>query len=350
MGANFPAIDGDGHILERQDEIRPYLDDPWRARSTPLWPGVQPWDAHLSGNIKRPAGYGRKPGARQGAREQVDIWHRILDDHDIEQAILFTTGSANACKLQERAFAAAVSTAVNRHLANDYVTDRLHPVGVLPLRDPDAAAREVERASALGLRAFEILTDGLPFGLGDPFFDPVYEAAQAADVAICIHGSRSAAHEWGTDKLSTFAEVHCYGFPAGMLLNFTSVMAQGVPIRFPRLRLAFLEIGATWLPYYLDRLDEHWEKRHEEEMPHLGKKPSAVFRDSTIKVSIEGKESLLRETINFVGVEHLIYATDIPHWDGEFPENLEEIRAANTINDEEKRAILRDNAKSLYAL
>jgi predicted TIM-barrel fold metal-dependent hydrolase len=135
-----------------------------------------------------------------------------------------------------------------------------------------------------------------------------------------------------------------------MLLNFTSVMAQGVPIRFPRLRLAFLEIGATWLPYYLDRLDEHWEKRHEEEMPHLGKKPSAVFRDSTIKVSIEGKESLLRETIDFVGVEHLIYATDIPHWDGEFPENLEEIRATNVINDKEKQAILRENAKSLYAL
>jgi predicted TIM-barrel fold metal-dependent hydrolase len=346
MASAFPAIDADGHILERQEEIRPYLDERWRARSTQLWPGVQPWDAHLSGKITRPCGYARK----LKAKEQVGVWNQILEDHDIEQAILFTTGSGNASKLQEPAFAVAVSTAVNRHLAHDYLTDRLHPVGVLPMRDPDAAAREVERAAGLGLRAFEILTDGLPFGLGDPFFDPVYQAAESANVAICIHGSRSAAHEWGADKLKTFAEVHCYGFPAGMLLNFTSVMAQGVPVRFPRLRLAFLEIGATWLPYYLDRLDEHWEKRGEDEMPHLAKKPSAIFRDSTIKVSIEGKESLLRETIDFVGVEHLLYATDIPHWDGEFPENLEEIREANVISDAERRAILHDNARELYAI
>jgi hypothetical protein len=36
-----------------------------------------------------------------------------------------------------------------------------------------------------------------------------------------------------------------------------------------KLRFAFLEIGATWLPYYLDRLDEHWEKRAVIEMPLL---------------------------------------------------------------------------------
>jgi predicted TIM-barrel fold metal-dependent hydrolase len=114
--------------------------------------------------------------------------------------------------------------------------------------------------------------------------------------------------------------------------------------------MAFLEIGATWLPYYLDRLDEHWEKRGEEEMPYLNKKPSDVFRESSIKVSIEGKESLLRETVDFVGVEHLVYATDVPHWDGEFPENLEEIRATDVIDDDEKKAILRDNAEALFAL
>ncbi|MEE8223927.1 MAG: amidohydrolase family protein, partial [Alphaproteobacteria bacterium] len=132
--------------------------------------------------------------------------------------------------------------------------------------------------------------------------------------------------------------------------NFTSVMCQGVPVRFPNLRLAFLEIGATWLPYYLDRLDEHWEKRGEEEMPHLKQKPSEVFRESTIKVSIEGKETLLRQTVDFVGAEHLVYATDVPHWDGEFPENLEEIRAVNNLTEAEKTAILHDNAQELFSL
>jgi histidinol-phosphate/aromatic aminotransferase/cobyric acid decarboxylase-like protein len=83
----------------------------------------------------------------------------------------------------------------------------------------------------------------------------------------------------------------------------------------------------------------------------------ASERDFTVSVdallaavSIEGKESLLRETIAFAGAEHLIYATDVPHWDGEFPGNLEEIRDANELSDAEKTAILHDNTKELFSL
>jgi len=347
MATAIPVIDADGHILEQQSEVRNYLDDRWKGRQTPLWPGGQPWDTELSGKLKPPYGYNRSMNAKQ----QVALWHRICDDHDIDKAVLFPTGSGNVVKLQEPDFCRDVSRAVNRHFAADYMTDRLFPMGVLPMRDPQAAAAEVEYASQeLGLKGFEVLPDGLPFGLGDPFFDPVYEAAEACGATIGVHGTRHWAHEWGAGKLKTFAEVHCYAFPAGVILNFTSVIAQGLTERFPGLKMGFLEIGCTWLPYYLDRMDEHWEKRAEEEMPLLKKKPSDTFRESNLKVSLEGKESLLRETIDFVGVEHLIYATDVPHWDGEFPENLEEIRAANNLTDAEKKAILHDNAQELFSL
>ncbi len=347
MANAIPAIDADGHIFEQQSEVRNYLDDRWKGRETPLWPGGQPWDTELSGKLEPPYGYNRSMNAKQ----QVALWNRICDDHDIDKAVLFPTGSGNVVKLQEPDFARDVCRAVNRHFAADYMTDRLFPMGVLPMRDPQAAAAEVEYASQdLGLKGFEVLPDGLPFGLGDPFFDPVYETAQACGATIGVHGTRHWAHEWGAGKLKTFAEVHCYAFPAGVILNFTSVIAQGLTARFPDLKMGFLEIGATWLPYYLDRMDEHWEKRAEEEMPLLKKKPSDTFRDSRLKVSLEGKESLLRETIDFVGAEHLIYATDVPHWDGEFPENLEEIRAVNNLTEAEKTAILHDNAQELFSL
>lgn len=347
MCAAIPAIDADGHILERQDEIRKYLDKRWAGRDSSLWPGGQNWDPELSGKLPPPYGYDR----RLGAKQQRELWMRILDDHDMEKAVLFPTGSGNVEKCQERDYARDVCRAVNRHFAADYQTDRLFPLGVLPMRDPEDAALEMEYAvKELGLKGFEVVTDGLPFGLGDPFFDPVYETAQKVGATIGIHGTRHWSHEWGANKLRTFSEVHSYAFPAGIILNFTSVMCQGLPIRFPKLKMGFLEVGATWLPYYLDRLDEHWEKRAEEEMPLLKKKPSQTFRESSLKVSLEGKESLLRETVDFVGAEHLIYATDVPHWDGEFPENLEEIRATNVITDNEKRAILHDNTEALFSL
>lgn len=347
MAATIPAIDGDGHVFEQMEAVRPYLDKRWSGRDTRLWPHLQPWDTFLNGRITSPYGY----SPRMPADEQVALWNRILDDHGIDQVILFPTSAGSVTKLQERDFANDVARAVNRHFATDYQTGRLHPVGVLPMRDPEAAAREVEYATTeLGLKGFEILPDSLPFGLGDPFYDPVYEAAQACGATIAIHGGRVGANDWGGQKLAAFGEVHAYAFIAGIMLNFTSVLCQGLPVRFPELRLGFLEVGATWLPYYLDRLDEHWEKRGAEEMPLLDRKPSQLFRSSRIKVSIEGKETLLRETIDFVGVEHLIYATDIPHWDGEFPENLEDLRAANNLSAAEKQAILRDNARALYAI
>ncbi|MGY9004816.1 MAG: amidohydrolase family protein [Alphaproteobacteria bacterium] len=347
MATSIPAIDADGHILERQDEIRKYMDAPWSGRTTNLWPGGQPWDNELSGDIEPPYGYNRS----MDSKAQREVWERILDDHEISMAVLFPTGSGNIAKNQEPEFAKAVCRGVNRHFANDYMTDRLFPLGALPMCDPQAAAAELEYASnELGLKGFEVVTDGLPFGLGDPFYDPVYEVAEKCGATIGIHGTRHWAHEWGANKLKTFAEVHAYGFAAGAMLHFTSVMCQGLTIRFPKLKMGFLEVGATWLPYFLDRLDEHWEKRAEVEMPLLKKKPSDIFRESSLKVSIEGKETLLSETIDFVGAQHLVYATDVPHWDGEFPENLEEIRATNTLTDAQKQALLYDNTKELFSL
>src|SRR3546814_14863074 len=115
-----------------------------------------------------------------------------------------------------------------------------------------------------------------------------------------IHGTRHWSHEWGAAKLRTFAEVHCYAFPAGLIMNFTSVMANAVPIKFPTLRMAFLDVGATWLPYYLARLDEHWEKRGKEEMPLIKQKPTQLFRNSRPKVSQSAGEPLLATTHDFL--------------------------------------------------
>jgi predicted TIM-barrel fold metal-dependent hydrolase len=345
--ATLPAIDADGHILERESEILTYLEGKWKGRKTELWPGCQPWDTNLFETLGNTQNY----KADLSAKGQVKTWQRILDENEIETAVLFPTGSGNIGKLQETEFAIAACRAVNDHFAADYATKRLKPVGVLPLRNAQAAADELRRAvTKLGLIGFEILTTGLPFALGDPYYDPVFKAAEELGATLCIHGTRHWAHEFGSSILNTFSEVHAYAFPAGVMLQFTSIMGQGVPVRFPRLRLAFLEVGATWLPYYLDRLDEHWEKRGHVDMPFVKEKPSQLFKRSNIKVSIEADEQLLAQTIEVVGVEHFVFATDVPHWDCEFPGNLRHLRGHRGITTEQKQQILYSNAKELFNL
>ena len=56
--AHFPVIDTDGHVLERQSDIRKYLEPPWDKRPTPLWPGDQPWDNDMMDSFEM-AGNGK---------------------------------------------------------------------------------------------------------------------------------------------------------------------------------------------------------------------------------------------------------------------------------------------------
>ena len=348
MAPDLTAIDADGHIIERESDVRKYLPSPWDRRDGGLFPSAdQPWDLPLFGKFTQQPQF-----AAMSPAEEAAAWLAIMDEHGMETAVLFPTRAATISRLREKDFAFAVARAFNECVAREYgaVSPRLRPVGVLPLQDPVRAAEELRYGvEELGLVSFELNALTPAPGLGDTRYDPLWTEAQRLDVPMCIHGSRSPSTDIGGDRLATFAEVHAYGFAVGIMLQFTNVMCQGLPVRFPGLRLAFLENGATWLPYYLDRLDEHWEKRPED-MPHLTEKPSQIFRESPIYVSIESGEGTLPEAIAYVGDDHFLYASDIPHWDNEFPGNLEAVRSHPRLSRETKEKLLYRNAQALFGL
>jgi uncharacterized protein len=342
------VIDADGHILDRQGDIHRYLEPPWNQRPTTLWPS-EPWDTELFGTRYRGEGYSRK----MTPAEQVDMWLRVMDREGIEVAVCFPTGSGKVSSLQEVSFAVAAARACNNHFAKDYNTrrNRVRVVGVLPLQDPAETVKELRRAySELGLVSFEIRSLGLPMPFGDPVYDPLFAEAERLGCPLAIHGSRTGAYQIGATGFKTFSEVHTYAFPVGILLHFTSIINNGVPLKFPKLRLGFLEIGATWLPYWLDRMDEHWEMRGKFESPNLTKKPSDVVRESPIYFSLESGETLLSETVNYLGDSHFMYASDFPHWDSEFPESLEQLWAHPKLSETTKQKILYHNAKAFFGL
>ena len=120
-------------------------------------------------------------------------------------------------------------------------------------------------------------------------------------------------------------EVHTYVFPASVTGALSSApLPNGVLERFPKLKLAFLEIGATWLPYWLDRLDEHWELRGAQEMPHVTKRPTDVFREHDIYVSVPASRrrcspKLSNTSETTTSCSHPTFHTGMH----DFPENLE---------------------------
>ena len=143
--SQLTAIDADGHVIEKESEIRKYLKAPWNQRSTALRPGDQPWDNYMFDHFVT-----ERTWSRLSAREQVERWQDILDEHQIETAVCFPTGSGSVVRLQELKFQIAVAQACNDHFAAEYnaLSDRVKCVGVLPLRSPQACASCCSRVSS----------------------------------------------------------------------------------------------------------------------------------------------------------------------------------------------------------
>ena len=81
---NLTAIDADGHVIEKESEIRKYLKEPWNKRSTALQPGDRRWDNYMFDHFVTERTWSKLPPSEQIAR-----WHDILDEHQIETAVCF---------------------------------------------------------------------------------------------------------------------------------------------------------------------------------------------------------------------------------------------------------------------
>ena len=131
--------------------------------------------------------------------------------------------------------------------------------------------------------------------------------------------------------------------------QLTSIILEGIAERFPKLRLAFLEAGCGWAPYWIERMDEEYAKRSSE-APMLKRKPSEYVRAGKIFFSCEADECLLPQALKLIGESQIVYASDYPHWDGSYPHSLEELKSREDLSEAQKRNVLAENARRLYNL
>ncbi|PYN92805.1 MAG: hypothetical protein DMD91_31585 [Candidatus Rokuibacteriota bacterium] len=332
-------LDADGHVTESQDQIVKYLDEPYRRRPSVAffypWDG---WDRRLLGTLGDSAG-------------DAETWLRALDKGGVEQTVLYPTLGLFLSFLRDRQWAVALCRAYNTFLHEHFVkvSPRLQAVALLPIQDPEAAEVELRRAvRELGMVGAMLAADG-PHVLGDSRFNGIYEEAQRLNVALGIHASGSHLGGAGVDLFPSFIQTHTCSHAFGQMRQLTSMIFDGVPERFPRLRIAFLEAGCGWAPYWMERMDDEYAKRASE-APALRKKPSDYVRSGTIYFSCEADEWLLPQAMKLVGENQIVYASDFPHWDHSYPGSLDEIKNRGDLSDGQKQKILGANARRLYGL
>ena len=122
----------------------------------------------------------------------------------------------------------------------------------------------------------------------------------------------------------------------------------GIAERFPRLRVAFLECGVGWVPYWLERMDEEWEKRGAVEAPLCRERPSDYVQNGRWYFATEPEEHMLPYVLDLIGEDKVLFASDYPHWDGMFPNVVSTIRERSDISQQAKEMILGGNARTFY--
>jgi predicted TIM-barrel fold metal-dependent hydrolase len=134
------------------------------------------------------------------------------------------------------------------------------------------------------------------------------------------------------------------------MMALLALLEGGVLERHPRLRVAFLEAGCGWLPYWLYRLDEV-EHRHlaGEVAETVRRAPSAYFRDRCF-VGFEPDEPYLPEVIPRVGAGSLLFGTDFPHPDADADAVARAVALRGTISDAVLQQLLADNAARFYGI
>ena len=333
------SIDADGHIRDDERQLREYLEPPYNDR------------VFLGGGSPRD-GWDNSMGAQLGTRPvDPQVWLDALERGNLDQTVLYPTGGLGAGWLRELDFAVARCRAYNNLLSDQYLkaSPRFKGVALLPAQDPPEAAKELRRCVVeLGMVG-GMLPEG-PYLLGRREYDPIYAEAQLLGVPIAVHGSGRVIGTLDEFFFERFIQVHSVGHPFTQMKQFVSVIFDGVPERFPDLRLAFLEAGCGWTVYLLDRMDERYRMRARVEAPTLTKTPSEYVAAGNIYFSLEADERLLPETLRLLGDDIFVYASDFPHWDAEFPENIEHLLARNDLTEEQRVKITRENAIRLYGL
>lgn len=227
--------------------------------------------------------------------------------------------------------------------------DRLRWAAMLPLQDVDAAIAEARRTAAAGAVSFYVRPNPvLGRNLYHADYAPLWAEIEKLDKPICLHDSGSPHIPSFGERMDTHTTGHIIAHPFEAMAAMMSLIWYGVLERFPLLTVVHVEADAGWVPYWLQRMEQHWEFSGNAEHPDLKARPTEYFKRN-IFVACRGDEMTLPSVVQLVGDDNLLFNTDYPHPDGTWPWGMERL-TQQPISGESKRKIMWENAARAFRL
>jgi len=355
------VIDADGHGGEPLD---------WRRRIPDTFrEQMRAYVAAMQATYTGLPGGGMKPDPKHtGARKESKLDFALdmrrgmyepaprmqdMDLEGIDVAVLFPPGSGEEWAMDDPAFAAALCRTLNDARAEyaSHAPERLKLVAKLPMIEPKLAADELERCvSEHGFVGMVTATHIREKNLDNSSFDVVWQTAERLGVAVCTHGGGQAPGQTPilVDRFESRLGIHAITHPIGAMQAVYNFTVGGILHRFPQLRVGFMEAGVGWLPFWLERLDEHYELMPEQ-APQIDRPPSEYFRGRCY-LTTEPGDQMVPYVFDRVSPDIVCYSSDYCHWDCEFPDSVKMLEVREDLVEAMKDPLFSRNAARLYDL
>jgi uncharacterized protein len=344
------VIDCDIHnTMPTPETLAPYLPERWRQHLAGF--GLRFYSSgatypRLNRNAARTDAW--PPGGGPPGSDLAFLRQQLLDAWGIEYGILNPLYLAGEQPNLE--YGAALAQAMNAWLIAEWLEPepRLRSSLVVPYEDGALAAAEIDRHGADARFVQILLIARTREPLGRRKYWPMYKAAVRHGLPIGIHfGGAGGWPITGAGWPSFYIEDHA-GMAQAFQAQVISLVCEGVFEQFPTLKVVLIEGGFAWLPPLMWRLDRSW-RRLRDEVPHLRQAPSEYIRRhiwfTTQPIEEPPQPADFRNLLDQLAMdEHILFATDYPHWDFDAPDQAIPATVPRTL----RRQIMAENARALY--
>ncbi len=344
-----PRASGIGGVSKA---LYPYLSKRWQEHVATF--GLtyrQPWERGSAYPKGQPLACRRDawPGGDTPGSDLAFMASQHLDPNNVALGILNPLSSGQG--LQNPDLSAAVTHATNEWQVAEWASKdkRLRASVVIPFEDAAASVREIELRAGDPNFAQVLFLSRTADPLGHRRYWPIYEAAAAAGLPVGVHafgygGWPITAGGWGSFYIEEMV-----GHAQAQQALLVSMIFEGVFERFPALKVVLIEAGLAWAASLAWRMDRQWAKLRGE-VPQVKRPPSEYMRTNvwftTQPVEEPEPREQLAETIDWIGWDRVLFATDYPHWDFDDPAHALPIR----MTDAQRRAVFLENAKAVYGV
>ncbi len=374
--------DSDLHVMEPPDLWERYI-EPAYAHAAPRGLSEIQRDMRVKvknhvmlrlGSVRPQRVEGRKTGWREEhddvyAASEAAGWDAAsqvaaMDAEGLDMAVLYPSRGLFVLGLDsveqvgpdglEPEYATAIARAYNNWMKDfcDVAPTRMFGAGMVAPHDVDGAVVEARRCvEELGFKAIFLApatVNRRPWH--HPAYDPLWAEVERLDVPIAFHGGGQTylTPDFSLEVLPEMMLWHSFSQPLGIQFVTACFTGGGILQRFPDLRVALLEGNCSWAPWFMYRLDEHWEWTGWYEAPSLTMKPSDYFRRNCW-VSVESDEDTVAHFIDTFGYDKLVTSTDYPHGDSKFPHAVDAFDKL-PMTDDAKAATVSTNWSELYKI